>query len=74
MKSRLEKYIIKIPNNISVIYCVKKNSIIVIGPLKKKLLKLKLKILLFNDKRLIKVSSLPFFKVSNSEKKKIENL
>ena len=66
------KSIIKIPNNISVLYCAKKKVIIVIGPLKTKSLKLKIKILMSNKKKKIKISSSFFSKVSNNEKKKIK--
>lgn len=65
-----EKFIIKIPNNISVLYCNKKKIISIIGPLKKKSLKLKVKILISNKKKIIKVSSLTFSEISNKKKKK----
>lgn len=66
------KSIIKIPNNVSVLYCVKKKVIIIIGPLKTKSLKLKVKILVSNEKKIIRISSLFFSKVSNNEKKTIQ--
>ena len=69
-----EKFIIKIPNNISVLYCNEKKIISIIGPLKKKSLKLKVKILISNKKRIIKVSSLTFSEISNNKKKKIKSI
>ena len=66
------KYCIKIPKNITVFYCYQKKIIILKGPLKQKLLKLKVKISLQEIKKIIKVSSTPFSKMSNNQKKKIK--
>lgn len=71
MENLKKKYNIKIPNNISVLYCEKKKIITVIGPLTKKSLKLKVKIRILNQQKLIKISSTPFTKISNSQKKSI---
>lgn len=73
-KNIQEKFIIKIPNNISVLYCNKKKIISIIGPLKKKSLKLKVKILISNKKRIIKVSSLTLSEISNNKKKKMKSI
>ena len=66
-----KKHIIKIPKTTTVLYCEKKRIITIIGPLTQRSLKLKVKIDLSNDKNLIKVSSTPFIKMSNNQKKKI---
>ena len=41
------KYIIKIPENITILYCEKKKIITFIGPLKKKIIKIKNKTLFY---------------------------
>ena len=61
------KYIIKIPENITILYCEKKKIITFIGPLKKKSLKLKIK-LFFIDNLLI-ISNLPNTNKYNKNKK-----
>ena len=66
--------IIKLPNDISLIYCDKKKIIIFSGPIKKKSLKIKLKLIIINSKKLIKVSLIPFLNVSNNEKKNLKSL
>ena len=74
MSLQINKYNLKVPQDISVIYSEKKQTLTVIGSLKKKSMKLKLKIKVDKIKKIISVSPLPFFKVSNSEKKKIKTL
>lgn len=66
--------IIKVPNNISLIYCDKKKIIIFSGPIIKKSLQVKLKLIILNSKKLIQVSSIPFLNISNNEKKNIKSL
>lgn len=66
--------IIKIPDNVSLIYCSKKKILIISGPTNKKSIKLKLKLVISNSKKFIKVSLLPFSKVSNVEKKQLKAL
>lgn len=66
--------IIKLPNDISLIYCNNKKIIVFSGPTKKKSLKVKLKLLILSSKKLIKVSSVTFSNISNNEKKKIKAL
>lgn len=69
----LKKNTVKIPSNISLIYCNKKKLIVFLGPEnKKKILKLKLKIIIF--KNLIRVTLLPFLKGSNTEKKSLKSM
>lgn len=69
-----KKHSIKIPNNIIVLYCNKKNLITIIGPLSRKSLKLKLKIEIFENLKTIQVSSTPLIKLSNNKKKYINAL
>nr|YP_009687996.1 ribosomal protein L6 [Haslea nusantara]QDX17593.1 ribosomal protein L6 [Haslea nusantara] len=74
MTKKKEKYIVKIPIDTSVLYCEKKKLLTVIGPTNRKSLKLKLKILIQKKTKILKVSSIPFFSMSNSEKKKLKTL
>jgi large subunit ribosomal protein L6 len=66
-----KKHTIKIPKNATIFYCSKKRIITVKGPLAQKSLKLKVKIELLNNEKLIKVTSIPFSKISNNQKKNI---
>lgn len=67
-----KKYIVKIPTDTSVLYCEKKKVLTILGPLKKKSLKLKLKLCINNKKKMLSVSSDFFSSVSNYEKKNIK--
>jgi large subunit ribosomal protein L6 len=69
-----EKYTIKIPNDVTVIYSSKKKIIVLAGVLSKKALKLNVQLFLIKSKNIIKVIPLPFFKISNNEQKKIKAL
>lgn len=71
MENKKKKHLIKIPKNVTVLYCSKKKIITVIGPIARKSLKLKVKINLLRDKKIIDVSSKPFSKLSNNERKNI---
>lgn len=59
MKNLKKKYSIKIPKNIQIIYCDKKNIITFAGPLLTKSLKLKIKIFLIPSLNLIVASQIP---------------
>lgn len=74
MKNISEKQNIKIPNDINVIYSNRKRIIVITGPLARKALKLNIQLIVVNSNSIIKVSSLPFFKISNNEQKKIKAL
>lgn len=63
-KKLKKKYTIKIPKNIDIIYCDKKNIITFIGPSQTKSLKLDVKIFLVPSSQLIVVSPLPAFDTS----------
>ena len=65
MKNIPKKYTIKIPNDIIVLYCNKKKIMSIIGPLARKSLKLKVKILFESETNTLKVSSMPFTIISN---------
>jgi large subunit ribosomal protein L6 len=59
MKNSKKKYSIKVPQDIRILYCDKKNLITFIGPLATKSLKLKIKLLLIPSTNLIVATSLP---------------
>lgn len=71
-KNTDNKYFIRIPKNISIIYCENKKIITIIGPLCKKSIKVQIKILFSKDKKTIKISSYPIKKISNKEKKNLK--
>jgi len=64
MKNSKKKYSVKVPENIKIVYCDKKNLITFIGPLVTKSLKLKIKLLLISPSNLIIATSLPVDKKS----------
>jgi len=59
MKNSKKKYSIKVPKNIKILYCDKKNLITFIGPLLTKSLKLEIKLLLIPSSNLIVATHLP---------------
>lgn len=67
-----KRYFIKIPKDIFVLYCGKKNILTFIGPLSRKSLQLKLKILILKPKNTIIVTRLSLFETSNNQKKKLK--
>jgi large subunit ribosomal protein L6 len=74
MKNFLKRYLIKIPNYISVFYCEQKQTFLIQGPVRKKLLILKIQIEVLKDEKLIKVTDQSFINYSNKEKKTIKSL
>jgi large subunit ribosomal protein L6 len=75
MQQIKKKNNIKISTNNTILYNIKKNILTIIGPFsKKKSLKLKLKINILKQKRIIQVLPIPLIKLSNNEKKKIDSL
>jgi large subunit ribosomal protein L6 len=70
----MNKYCIKIPQDMIILYCEKKRTLTFKGPLINKSIKLKLKIIINNSKKIICVSPLTFFQISKPEKKKIKAL
>lgn len=73
-KNITEKYTIKVPNDINVIYSSKKKIIVLQGILTKKTLKLNIQLIVIKSKNIIKVIPLPIFKISNNKQKKIKAL
>jgi large subunit ribosomal protein L6 len=67
-----KKYLIKIPKETIVIYCNKNKIITVIGPLKKKSIKLQVELRCNEKSNTIEVTAVPFLKLSNNEKKNIK--
>ena len=53
-----KQYSIKIPNSIKIFYCEKKNILIIEGPFKKNLIKLKTKLKLVNELKTIYIKSM----------------
>lgn len=74
MNLKKEKYLIKIPNDTSLIYCKKKNILTIKGPLLQKSINLKLKIFINKYKKFIKITKIHINKISNKERKKIKSL
>ena len=72
MKYISEKYSLKISNHINILYSKTKKIIILSSPLVKKSLKLNVQLFIIKSKNIIKVSALPFSKISNNNKKKIK--
>jgi len=66
------KNLIKIPNHVTLIYMKEKNILTAIGPLGKKSIKLKVKILFLKDNKIIKISSPTTSKISNKDKKNLK--
>lgn len=69
MNKLLKKYSLKIPNNVTVLYCNNKKIITVIGPLNKKSIRINLELKFLQDIKVLFVTSNSLYKVSNSKKK-----
>ena len=69
-----KKYTVKIPKNINVIYCDKKNIITFVGALQTKSLKLKVKVFLIPSLNLIAVTDIPAFGISTTDFKNAKKL
>lgn len=72
MLSFSKKYIIKIPEDNTILYSEKKQILTIIGPLATKSLKLPVKLILSKQTKTIYVSSTPFSKISNNEQKNLK--
>jgi large subunit ribosomal protein L6 len=70
MTKSIKKYNIKIPKDITAIYCKKKRTLTFLGPIETKSKKLKTQIFINHDKKSISVSPILFSHSSNTEKKK----
>lgn len=71
MSIQQKKFNIKIPYSTKVIFSSENKTLIIIGPLTTKSMKLKLKVTIDKTSKTLNVSPLPFFNVSNTERKKI---
>jgi len=67
-----KRYIVKIPKDICVLYCEKKQILTLIGPLSRKSLQLKLKILILKPENVLVITQVPFIQMSGNEKKKLK--
>ena len=74
MTNQTQKFNVKIPTDVTVVYSEKRQVITLIGPLKQKSIKLKLKVFVDETKKIISVSPLTFSPISNKERKKIKTL
>ena len=74
MSNISKKYTIKIPSKVSVFYCDKRQIILIKGNLGNKLLKLKTKLLVSNDDKLISITNQPFGILSNKLKKNLKSI
>ena len=74
MKKIVKKHIIKIPNDVNLIYIRKKKIIIFISPVCKKSLKLKTQIFLSSLKKSIIITRIPFINIPNNKLKKLKSL
>ena len=74
MKNSKKKYSVKVPKNIKVVYCDKKNVITFIGPLSTKSLNLKIKLLLIPSSNLIVSTSIHVDKKSEKWSKNSKNI
>lgn len=63
----LKRYLIKVPSDITILYCNKKQALLIKGALGNKILKLQMKLEIFNLNKLINVTNLPFKKLSNKK-------
>lgn len=66
------RYIVKIPANISLLYSEQKKILTLMGPLGKKSLKLKTKIIISNKTKFVKVTPNSFHSISKNEQKKLK--
>ena len=71
---RKQKYNLRIPQNVSLIFCEKNSTLTIKGPMKKKSKKLKLKIFIDRLNNILSVSPILTFKGSNAEKKHVKIL
>ena len=63
----LKRYLVKVPSDITIFYCDKKQALLIKGALGNKILKLQMKLEVFGLSKLINVTNLPFEKFSNKK-------
>lgn len=69
-----KRSVIKIPKNITIFYCNNRKLLTVYNAFEKKSLSLKTKILINNQKKILQVTKIPVFKISNNQKKTLKSL
>lgn len=74
MKKNLKRHIVKIPGGISVLYCRKNKILLFKSAFTKRSIELKTKIFMSEDRKVIQVTKIPFFKMSNSKNKALKGL
>jgi large subunit ribosomal protein L6 len=74
MSTFSKRYIIKIPKDICVLHSDKEKLLTLIGPLGKKSLRVKLKILILRPENFLVITQIPFNQMSSNEKKKLKSL
>lgn len=74
MKNISKRFSIKIPSEISVLYCLKTQTLLLKTDSKQKILNLKVKLLILKEKNLIVVTNLPYKKQSNKLKNLFKSL
>jgi large subunit ribosomal protein L6 len=74
METFSKRYIVKIPKDICVLYCDKKRLLTLIGPLGKKTLQIKLKVLVLKPENFLVITQIPFNQMSGNEKKKLKSI
>lgn len=72
MNNIVKKYILKIPKNTLLYYCSTNQVVIVSNSKNYKTFKLKTKLILKKTKKIMKVTRIPFFKISNNYQKKLK--
>jgi len=66
-----KRHIIKVPINISIYYCTYRHTIVFADSFVRKTLKLKTKLIIDKNKKMLKVTKEPLHAISNNEKKKL---
>ena len=74
MKKNLKRHIVKIPGGISVLYCRKNKILLFKSAFTKRSIELKTKIFMSEDRKVIQVTKIPFFKMSNSKNRALKGL
>ena len=69
-----KKYTLKVPKNIKILYCDKKNIIIFVSPSQTKSLELKVKVFLTPMLNLVTVTNIPIFRTSASNFKNVKKI
>lgn len=73
MKTFSKRYTIKIPTDICILYDDKKKLLTLIGPMGKKSLQVKLKVLIIKPENFLVVTQIPFSQMSNNEKRRLKS-